>query len=206
MASTIAGFLTQSRALRGSEFWNSHWPSLINKVDDPYIRAILLKIGGDNWESVLEEEAIPLLDRVAIAMFHLSDKDVSYGDSVSSRGEADNPQLTNFLKDRYNRCLRHASLHGLLLTGLTSLAIPLLQAYLDRTSDIQTVSLLSTFIPPSQLNKGERRQVEKWVEGYRNLLDSWGMWSERSDFDVLRFERLRRLGEDVPSDKRICPA
>lgn len=76
MASTIAGFLTQSRALRGSEFWNSHWPSLINKVDDPYIRAILLKIGGDNWESVLEEEAIPLLDRVAIAMFHLSDKDV----------------------------------------------------------------------------------------------------------------------------------
>lgn len=77
MASTIAGFLTQSRALRGSEFWNSHWPSLINKVDDPYIRAILLKIGGDNWESVLEEEAIPLLDRVAIAMFHLSDKAVS---------------------------------------------------------------------------------------------------------------------------------
>lgn len=76
MASTIAGFLTQSRALRGSEFWNSHWPSLINKVDDPYIRAILLKIGGDNWESVLEEEAIPLLDRVAIAMFHLSDKAV----------------------------------------------------------------------------------------------------------------------------------
>lgn len=77
MASTIAGFLTQTRALRGSEFWHSHWTSLTTKVDDPYIRVILMRIGGDNWEGILDEEAIPLLDRVAISMFHLDDKAVS---------------------------------------------------------------------------------------------------------------------------------
>ena len=79
MAATIAGFISQSQATRGSDYWNSHWSSLTTKVDDPYIRAILIKIGGDNWESVLEEQAIPLLDRVAIAMFHLNDKDASSG-------------------------------------------------------------------------------------------------------------------------------
>jgi hypothetical protein len=46
-------------------------------VDDPYIRVILMRIGGDNWEGILDEEAIPLLDRVAISMFHLDDKAVS---------------------------------------------------------------------------------------------------------------------------------
>jgi hypothetical protein len=83
MASTIAGFLTQTRALRGSDFWNNHWTTLTTKIDDPYVRAILMKIGGDNIESVLDEEAIPLLDRVAIAMFHLHDKPVSSGTSPS---------------------------------------------------------------------------------------------------------------------------
>jgi hypothetical protein len=36
-----------------------------------------MRIGGDNWEGILDEEAIPLLDRVAISMFHLDDKAVS---------------------------------------------------------------------------------------------------------------------------------
>lgn len=114
--------------------------------------------------------------------------------------------MTNFLKDRYQRCLRHASLHGLLLTGLTSLAIPLLQAFLDRTSDIQTVSLLSAFIPSSQLDAKEKKQVERWVEGYRDLLDSWGMFTARSNFDVHRWERLRKLGEEMGDERIICPA
>jgi len=114
--------------------------------------------------------------------------------------------LTNFLKDRYQRCLRHASLHGLLLTGLTSLAIPLLQAFLDRTSDIQTVSLLSAFIPSSQLDAKEKKQVERWVEGYRDLLDSWGMFTARSNFDVHRWERLRKMGQEMGDERIICPA
>lgn len=49
------------------------------KVDDPYIRAVLVRIGGDDWEGILAEEAIPLLDRVVIAVCNLSDKEVSRG-------------------------------------------------------------------------------------------------------------------------------
>jgi hypothetical protein len=83
MGATIAGFMSQSRAARGSEFWNQHWQSLTNKVDDPYIRAILSRIGGEDWEGILAEEAIPLSDRVVIAVCNLSDKEVSEGERES---------------------------------------------------------------------------------------------------------------------------
>jgi hypothetical protein len=74
----------------------------------------------------------------------------------------------------------------------------------------------------------EKRQVERWIEGYRDILDSWKMFGVRSGFDVARMERYRSLkrrgrsggltlsGEDDEADeedvdsgygaKKICPA
>lgn len=45
-------------------------------VDDPYIRAVLRKIGGDSWEAVLSED-MALLDKITIAVCNLNDKEVS---------------------------------------------------------------------------------------------------------------------------------
>ncbi|RXK40773.1 hypothetical protein M231_02025 [Tremella mesenterica] len=188
MGSTMAGFISQSRAERGSEFWQEHWQTMVTKTDDPYVRVILSRIGGDGWDSVLKEEAIPLLDRVSIAINNLSDR-----------------ELSAFFKDRYSRCLLHCSLHGLVLTGFTPPAIPLLQAYLDRTGDLQTVSILSTFFPPSRLSRGERKALERWQEAYRELLDRWKMYDKRCGFDVGRQIEMGRLGEEIKFDKRVCP-
>lgn len=38
------------------------------------------------------------------------------------------------------------------------------------------------------------------------MLDSWGMFTARSSFDVLRLERLKSLGAEVEEKKSICPA
>lgn len=76
MGATIAGFMTQSRAERGSLFWQEHWRGMVDKVDDPYIRAVLARIAGENWDGILYDESLPLLDRVAVAVCNLSDKDV----------------------------------------------------------------------------------------------------------------------------------
>jgi hypothetical protein len=65
---------------------------------------------------------------------------------------------------------------------------------------------LSCFIPPSQLSPKDKKEVERWVEGYRDMLDSWGMFTARSSFDVLRLERQKGLGADVREKKSICPA
>lgn len=80
MAATIAGFMTQAAAERGSLFWQEHWRGLVDKVDDPYIRAVLSKIAGENWDNILYDESLPLLDRCAIAVCNLSDKDVGVPD------------------------------------------------------------------------------------------------------------------------------
>jgi hypothetical protein len=55
---------------------------MVNRIDDPYARIILSRIGGDGWESVLREEAVPILDRVAIAVCDLDDAEASW---LSSR-------------------------------------------------------------------------------------------------------------------------
>ena len=78
LGTTLAGFLTSSKSLRGSQssFFDEHWRSVVNRVDDPYVRVILSRIAGDGWESVTEEEAIPLLDRIFIAVNNLNDAEV----------------------------------------------------------------------------------------------------------------------------------
>lgn len=77
--------MTQSASARGSEFFNSHWQGLVNRVDDPFVRAILSRIGGDDWESVLMEEGIPLLDRIGVGVQYLDDREVSYGGGLVKR-------------------------------------------------------------------------------------------------------------------------
>lgn len=49
---------------------------MITSIDDPYARIILFRIAGQEWESVLNEEAVPILDRVAIAVCNLDDAEV----------------------------------------------------------------------------------------------------------------------------------
>ncbi len=78
LAATIAGFLSQSRSTRASELFDNHWRGMVNRIDDPYARVMLSRIGGDGWESILREEAVPILDRVAIAVCNLDDTEVSY--------------------------------------------------------------------------------------------------------------------------------
>jgi hypothetical protein len=82
MGSTIAGFITQTRAERGSIFYQEHWRSLIFKVEDPYIRAVLTRVAGEDFDGLLVDEAMPLLDRITIAVYNLTDKEVRVRRSV----------------------------------------------------------------------------------------------------------------------------
>ncbi|WRT63824.1 uncharacterized protein IL334_000749 [Kwoniella shivajii] len=179
LGSTIAGFMTQSASARGSEFFNSHWQGLVNRVDDPFVRAILSRIGGDDWESVLEEEGIPLLDRIGVGVQYLDDREFS-----------------TFLRGRLSRLTRSSSLHLLGLTGLSGPGLSLLSRYLARTGDIQTVAILSALFPSHKLNKSEKHTIERWREGYRDMLDSWGMWGERCELDIRWGDLQRSLSRE----------
>lgn len=180
MGATIAGFMSQSRAERGSLFWQEHWRSMVDKVDDPYIRAVLARIAGENWDDILYDESLPLLDRVAVAVCNLADKD-----------------LTGFLRNRLKRCIQLGSLPGLALTGFTSSGVTLLQRFVDRTGDVQTAALLSAFFPRANLSSWEVLTLERWADAYRNYMDGWMLWIERCAFDVACIAERRRVKDDV---------
>lgn len=180
MGATIAGFMSQSRAERGSVFFQEHWQSMIDKVDDPYVRAVLMRIAGENWEGILYDESLPLLDRVAVAVCNLADKD-----------------LTQFIRNRLRRCTTLGSLPGLALTGFTSAGVALLQRFVDRTGDVQTAALLSAFFPRARLSAGEVLALDRWQDAYRTYLDAWLAWVPRCAFDVATIAERRRLRDDA---------
>lgn len=122
--------------------------------------------------------------------------------------DPDGSKLSTFLQERIERFLRNPSpsLHGLSLTGLTPSGLHLIQRWLERTGDLQTAALLSIYFPLSRLSLSEREMVKRWREGYRDLLDSWKMWSERVAYDVVWMEIGRGLGEERGEEGETCPA
>lgn len=80
IGATLATSLIRSGSNRKPN--REEWISVIEGMDDPYIRAVLRRVGGDSWETVLREggkEGLDLVDRVIIAVNNLNDNDVSNG-------------------------------------------------------------------------------------------------------------------------------
>lgn len=165
MSTAVAGYL----AYRDSNVnlpWNDQCRRLALELEHPYLRAIFAFISDNDWWDVLDEHALPLRERLGIAIRFLSDKDLSkylerVADTVVARGE----------------------LEGVVLTGLTPRGIDLLQSYVDRTSDVQTAALMAQYAVPRYFRD---RRVDHWIDSYRELLNSWNMFKTRAIFDVKR--------------------
>jgi hypothetical protein len=74
-------------------------------------------------------------------------------------------KLISFIQDLTVEMNKKGDLDGVLLTGMTIHAIPMLQRYLDMTGDVQTISVLAIRtmaqeIPSSVL-------LKFWIERYR---------------------------------------
>ncbi|ORY34245.1 hypothetical protein BCR39DRAFT_517213 [Naematelia encephala] len=186
ISTTISAFLASPPSARSRQStFNDNWRAMVSRIEDPYVRCMLSRIGGESWESVLGEEGVGLLDRIGMAVLNLSDA-----------------ELSSFLSERQRHLSRSTDLANLPLTGFTPSLIPLLGRHLDRTGDIQTVALLSSLIPSTRLGKAQREIVARWREGYRDLLDAWGLWGQRVEFDVLR----RQEGADAKeTTEHVCP-
>lgn len=164
MATAVAGYLAHS--LGGNLPWNEQCRRMALEVDHPYLRAIFAFIADNDWWDVLDEVALPLRERLGIALRFLSDKDLNVylnrvAETVVAKGE----------------------LEGLVLTGLTPRGIDLLQSYVDRTSDVQTAALMAQFAVPRYFHDA---RVDHWVDCYRNLLNSWSLFKTRARLDVAR--------------------
>lgn len=165
MSTAVAGYLAYKNSNVNSP-WKDQCRKMASELDDPYLRAIFAFIADNDWWDVLDEHSLPLRERLGVALRFLSDKDLDVylnriAESVVNKGE----------------------LEGLILTGITPKGIDLLQSFVDRTSDVQTAALISSFGCPRYFAD---ERVKHWVDCYRNLLNSWGLFSVRAKFDVNR--------------------
>ncbi|KAJ3830143.1 hypothetical protein EV361DRAFT_794233 [Lentinula raphanica] len=179
-----------------------HYDILINKLQDSYLRALLSHLiaissadtpSGEHWLEILrEEDLLPFYERLALAFCFLDDT-----------------ALTTYLR----RCREHAlsnkggDVDALVVTGLgTSEGRQVISLWLDRLGDVQSAALLgwtglgSGRPRSSQLTPDSNDasypfvvdpRVNRWVETYRDFLDSIRLFHCRVEFDIERGETLQ---------------
>ncbi|OQV17689.1 WD repeat-containing protein mio [Hypsibius exemplaris] len=177
VAVALSGFTDDQPSL-----WRSLSSTITPEIEEPYLRAVLLFLSSSRSEGVLKristDTDLQLEDRIAFACTFLND-------SV----------LTDFVKDLAEHFTSKGLLEGLILTGFGTEGIDLVQNYVDKTSDVQTASLLTALVLTREWSEDPR--PHRWVEDYREVLDSWMLWEARAIFDVYN-NRLKGGGPRMP--------
>lgn len=151
------------------------------ELSDPYLRAMVKSLAGDtSWGEILYDTDLPLLERIVLAIRFVGDD-----------------MLSRFLEEQSRKCLEDGSLHGIVLLGLTTDGIQLVQRYLDRTGDIQTAAIIGALIPAKIGN------LSRWIETYRDMLDGWKCFKARVRYDMMRGSIARYYGGNIHTPKQV---
>lgn len=164
------------------EWWNSCEARGVD-LDSPYIRAIFSYLSAYDWRDVIDEQGLSLRERMALAIRYVRDE-----------------ELTSILHDLCRTEVAEGNLEGLLLTGINAESLDLLQAYINRTADLQTAVLIVT----NKADLSDDPRVVQWVSDYRALLKSWGLHLERCRFDVARNKITRKAKHTINTPRQIC--
>ncbi|ODV85552.1 hypothetical protein CANARDRAFT_176000 [[Candida] arabinofermentans NRRL YB-2248] len=176
MSTAIAGYF----AFKDSQVnntWKDQCRKLSSDLENPYLRVIFAYIADSNWWDVLDDSSLPLRERLGVALRFLSDSEL-------------NVYLNRLAQNVINR----GEIEGIILTGITEKGINLLQSFVDRTSDIQSASLIASYGCPKYFQDD---RVESWIESYRELLNSWSLFAVRAKFDVSRTKLSRRINGQI---------
>lgn len=127
----------------------------------------------NDWTDVLEEDSLPVRERLAVAFQFLDDKAVQ-----------------SFLRSVVDQSIQRGDLTGLIITGFTAQGMEILQKYVDVTGDVQTAAIISSLRVSSLISHNGKTLtksiVDKWVDGYQDLLDGWKLFHHRCQFDIER--------------------
>lgn len=162
VAMALSGFSDEPNSM-----WRQNCSICINKLSDPYLKAMFsfLTALDYNYDDVLNEKGIAVDDRVALASLYLPDE-----------------KLLDYMKKLAEELCSEGNLDGLLVTGNSDSGLKLLQKYLDNTGDIQSTTVIATRAFHDDLTS---EIVKNWIENYRDLLNSWKMFHERADYDIM---------------------
>jgi len=150
-----------------SDLWKEMVSSSQSSLPHPALRAIFafLTCQDDQYTSVLEEDGLLLVDRLAFAVTFLSDI-----------------LLEEYIEREWRNMVNAGRIDALVLSGGDSEGVELVQKFVDRTGDVQTACWLAVRVLTPDLAKTD--QVSAWVESYRTILDQWTMFTERAELDI----------------------
>ncbi|CAG9854863.1 unnamed protein product [Phyllotreta striolata] len=168
--------------------WKQNCSACIQRMTDPYLKAMFnfLTAIDDNYDDVLNEKGMAVDDRVAIACLYLPDD-----------------KLLEYMKKLGDELCNEGNLDGLLVTGNSENGLKLLQKYLDNTGDIQSTTVIASRAFHEYLGS---HTVKNWIENYRDILNSWKMFHERGDFDIMlaSFKNAEKPAQQVFVSCNFC--
>ncbi|KAI9884618.1 MAG: hypothetical protein M1823_003605 [Watsoniomyces obsoletus] len=150
---------------------------LSEKTIDPWSRAILGLVSTENWKTVIDEASLPLRDRIDVAFKHLNDE-----------------ELTLFLEELTNDCVREGDIEGIWLTGITEEAADLFQNYIIRHNDVQTAVLVMSYSIPVYFDDD---RFQHWRETYCHNLKRYKLHVQRCHY-VVQHTKRSKTRDGVP--------
>lgn len=149
---------------------DKHNPNnIVEHIQEPFLKAILAFI-NKNYEYILADPDLPLSDRMGFALKYLSDS-----------------SLTDFINNQIKKYIEIGDLNGVLLVGASVEGVSLLQSYVDISDDIQSVALIA-----SRFFTSEPFRIQYWIQTYRNILDSWNLFDQRAQLDIMMNSKTTR--------------
>ncbi|KAH9873333.1 hypothetical protein J1614_005731 [Plenodomus biglobosus] len=136
---------------------------MADMTSDPYLKSLLTYFITGEWTTVVGMSQLSLSDRVAVALKYLPDA-----------------QLSHFLTTITSRCIAEGDISGLLLTGLTSRALDLLQVYItSHPPRLQDAVLLLSRACPLYIHD---TRWTLWKEIYLSHLQTFRAFLQRTRY------------------------
>ncbi|KAI0527792.1 hypothetical protein F5B22DRAFT_4429 [Xylaria bambusicola] len=141
---------------------------------DPYLRAISSLIATNNWETIANQESLPLRERTYIALRNFDDD-----------------KLTEWLDNELKKAIETGDIEGIVLTGITDNLVDIFAKYIEKFNDIQTATLVLSICSPRYIND---YRCTVWRNAYRAYLQRHKAFLQRTKFEVESTKKSKRGG------------
>ncbi|KRX04898.1 hypothetical protein PPERSA_06532 [Pseudocohnilembus persalinus] len=151
------------------------------QFEQPFVRCICQFISNDNYQEILEEKNIPVLDKICYALRF-----------------ADFQSLNDFLDKQINESINKGLLDGLIYLGSQDeRAVQIVQNYINQTNDIQTAALISQYL--LFFNFTNKQKLHNFYQCYKDLLNKLELYEERFSLE----RSVQNLEKQFPQYKRL---
>ncbi|KAI2626595.1 hypothetical protein GGR54DRAFT_477664 [Hypoxylon sp. NC1633] len=141
---------------------------------DPYLRAISSLIATGNWETIANQESLPLRERTFVALRYFDDS-----------------KLTRWLDKELEKAIDTGDIEGIVLTGITDKLVDIFAKYIEKFNDVQTATLVLSICSPRYINDYRCRT---WRNAYRAYLQRHKAFLQRTKFEVESTKKSKRGG------------